>query len=712
MKQKITLALATLMTLGMSSCSQDELLDSTKSTQAITFDVPFVSKSTRALLDNSNIAQQTLKVYGQQTPMGMTDWSTVFDGTELRQVNGRWTPSEPAFWYEYQDYRFVAVCPSEAPFSYNTTNGFVALTAVPVVQEAKAGTDYLVSNQYTTTTNSQDHQAVSFTMTHMLSKLTMGIMKTSGYGVRVNSSKLWMPKETITATYQADSAGIASEDTHCWAYSTFENGGTAPSGDYKSYPCFTDNLTLSAESANGTTYLVAPHADLNLYIDLDFDVLDANGKILRNKKIEKMPIKRNDMQLKSNTSYGITINIKADTYVDAIEFNEISVLDWDETQQTNPLVSNYVRFTSAGPVNFQIDGQVYNLDENTATLSLNSTPTTFRANYVEPATNKVKGGENFQTMDLSYLNLSQTTDWANMFNGCSSLEKVQNFMKWDNGQITRLAGMFSRCDSLKSIDDMSQLKTDSVTSLAGMFYRCRSLEKIGDLSNWNTSNVTNLTSMFNNCQRLESVGDLSGWKTDNVTNMHDMFYFCSSLKSVGDLSDWNTSNVTDMGWMFGLCSSLESIGDISNWNTANVTDLNCMFYHCNSLKEVNLHGWKTSNVTDLGNMFDMRDNRDTQLYDTWSKMERIDLGGWDTRKVMKFDYMFQWCDNLKELILDGWTISEAAVNTPSDDTTPSGVTGMFDSVNPTVKIYARGCDDYTIQTLRSIIPSEATLITE
>lgn len=685
MKQKITLALATLMTLGMSSCSQDELLESTKSTQAITFDVPFVSKSTRALLDNSNIAQQTLKVYGQQTPMGTTNWTTVFDGTELRQVNGRWTPSEPAFWYEYQDYRFVAVCPSEAPFSYNTTNGFVALTAVPVVQEAKAGTDYLVSNQYTTTTNSQDRQAVSFTMTHMLSKLTMGIMKTSDYAVRVNSSKLWMPKETITATYQADSAGIASEDTHCWAYSTFENGGTAPSGDYKSYPCFTDNLTLSAESANGTTYLVALHADLNLYIDLDFDVLDANGKILRNKKIEKMPIKRNDMQLKSNTSYGITINIKADTYVDAIEFNEISVLDWDETQQTNPLVSNYVRFTSAGPVNFQIDGQVYNLDENAATLSLNSTPSTFRANYVEPATNKVKGGENFQTMDLSHLNLSQTTDWANMFNGCISLEKVRNFMKWDNGQITRLAGMFSRCDSLKSIDDMSQLKTDSVTSLAGMFYRCRSLEKVGDLSDWNIGKVTGLNSMF---------------------------AFCDHLNQTGDLNNWNTSNVTAMNNMFIYCQRLENAIDLHKWDISHVTDLTGMFNHCNGLKEVNLHGWNTSNVTDLDYMFDMRDSGDTQLYDTWSKMERIDLGGWDTRKVMKFDYMFQWCDNLKELILDGWTISEAAVNTPTDNENPSGVTGMFVSVNPTVKIYARGCDDYTIQTLRSIIPSGATLITE
>lgn len=107
----------------------------------------------------------------------------------------------------------------------------------------------------------------------------------------------------------------------------------------------------------------------------------------------------------------------------------------------------------------------------------------------------------------------------------------------------------------------------------------------------------------------------------------------------------------------------------------------------------------------------MADAGDTKLYDTWSKLTRLDCGGWDTSNVENFSFCFQDCDKLQDLFIDGWTITPWVVETPDDDGT-SRLNGMFLGVNPTVTIFARGCDDYTIEQLRKVIPAQATLITD
>lgn len=688
MKQKLLFAIAALGAVTVSSCSNEDDFENLASGNAlasreITFGDPFVSKtSTRAVIDNSNIKEQTLRVWAEMANTGTQSWINVFNGTELSNVGGVWKPATPAYWYEYKDYRFTAVHPASAPFSY--ADGKIALTDVPAVHPVATATDYMVSDQFTTTTNSQEREPINLTMTHMMSKLTFLVKRTGDYDVRVNSSKVWLPKSDITASYQAEGGDINKTDASSWTYvSTFDNTATDPSSDYSAYTCYADDILLSDDAVAGASYLVAPHASLSMFIDLDFDILDSEGKILRNKKISKMVVKRDNMQMLPNSAYGITVNIKANSYADVIEFGELSINDWDDFSNTTHVEQQRVKLSANGVVKFTVDGKIYTFDGTGEEFSVNYKPKSFMVGYYENG--QKQNDENLTTIDLQSINLSEVKDWSNMFSHCKSITSISNLTKWDNGQITRIDSLFAYSPEITKIDDLSNLDLSKVTSLNRMFYGCSKLKSIGDISNWDTSNATDLGLIFAHCYELENIGDISNWNVSKATSLLATFYKCQSLTGVWDLRNWDVSNVTDMGSMFD---------------------------HCNGIEEINLHGWNTSKVIDLAFMFDMRNSGDEQKYEAWSMMRKLDLGGWDTSNVINFDYMFDTLDSLEELILDGWKISEAAVNTPSQYDNPSGITGMFKGANPNMKIYARGCDDFTIQALRSVMPEGATLITE
>ena len=134
--------------------------------------------------------------------------------------------------------------------------------------------------------------------------------------------------------------------------------------------------------------------------------------------------------------------------------------------------------------------------------------------------------------------------------------------------------------NLQTITGMSYLNTSEVTNMAHMFNTCSSLTNI-DLSGFNTSKVTEMRVMFCNCTGLTSL-DLSSFNTSNVTNMFNMFGGCSSLTSL-DLSSFNTSMVTNTGYMFNSCSNLRTIYVGEGWSTEAVTSSSYMFHINNNL---------------------------------------------------------------------------------------------------------------------------------
>ena len=134
--------------------------------------------------------------------------------------------------------------------------------------------------------------------------------------------------------------------------------------------------------------------------------------------------------------------------------------------------------------------------------------------------------------------------------------------------------------NLLTIEGIEYLNTSEVTNMAHMFNTCSSLTSI-DLSGFNTSKVTEMRVMFCNCTGLTSL-DLSSFNTSKVTNMFNMFGGCSSLTSL-DLSSFNTSNVTNMGRMFYGCSRLTTVYVGENWSTEAVTSSSYMFHNNNNL---------------------------------------------------------------------------------------------------------------------------------
>jgi len=159
---------------------------------------------------------------------------------------------------------------------------------------------------------------------------------------------------------------------------------------------------------------------------------------------------------------------------------------------------------------------------------------------------------------------------------------------------------FYDCTGLKGIDGLYFLQTSEVTSMAHMFDRCSSLT--GSLSLWSfdTSNVTDMSYMFFGCVGLEAI-ELNSFNTEQVTDMEWMFGRCDMLREL-HLESFDTRSVISMNSMFNGCAKLAEIY-MPNFNTANVTNMGYMFNRCHSLKELDLVSFNTANVTDMDHMF-------------------------------------------------------------------------------------------------------------
>lgn len=199
---------------------------------------------------------------------------------------------------------------------------------------------------------------------------------------------------------------------------------------------------------------------------------------------------------------------------------------------------------------------------------------------------------------LEYLNTSEVTNMASMFNNCSGLKSL-NLSNFNTGKVTDFQYMFAGCSSVTSLD-VSSFNTENATNMKGMFSGCSSLTSL-DLSNFNTSNVTTMADMFMSCWELKSL-DLSKFNTSNVKEMISMFSECSALASL-DVSSFNTSNVTTMASMFSRCVALTTL-DLSSFDTEKVEKMQYMFYIGTSLTTIYAsEKFVPTNVTNSDYMF-------------------------------------------------------------------------------------------------------------
>lgn len=196
--------------------------------------------------------------------------------------------------------------------------------------------------------------------------------------------------------------------------------------------------------------------------------------------------------------------------------------------------------------------------------------------------NLFTGLSSVASMDLSDLDVSQTTDLSSLFYGCSHLTSL-DLSGWDVSNVTAMDSMFSDCWALTSLD-LSGWDVSSVTEMWGMFLNCTKLSSLS-ISGWDVSHVSDMGAMFGGCSSLASL-DFSNWDTSQAVNMEGMFAGCSSLK-VLDLRAFNTASVTRFESMFEECSSLEKL-NVSSFDTRKAETMESMFDGCDSLAFVYL----------------------------------------------------------------------------------------------------------------------------
>lgn len=194
----------------------------------------------------------------------------------------------------------------------------------------------------------------------------------------------------------------------------------------------------------------------------------------------------------------------------------------------------------------------------------------------------------FADVDKIYAN----SDARRMFLGFSYLETIDISML-DTSKTTDMSRMFSECSSLKEID-LSGFNTSNVTSMHGMFQNCQSLRSI-DVSHLNTSNVIDMNWMFGLCTSLTKL-DLSSMNTSKLEWMNSMFANCTSLVEI-DLSSFDTRKTQFMANMFARCASLKSL-NLSNFDFSSIEMVNGMFYKCESLKKLDLSSLDFSSLKD------------------------------------------------------------------------------------------------------------------
>lgn len=369
-KSNLLWATAILLLAG---CSNSDEWDGSPETSksVITFDNPFVKKSTRATgdLTTANITATTIKVWGDKYTTGTTTATDVFDATEsdvsatLTYSGTAWACSKIALWETGNSYDFTAVAPSTVSATYATGTATLddrklTVSSIPVVQtisnadgEGKNGEDILVAaaNNQTIATGS-----VQLSFKHILSRFSVYVyttVKTEVSPITITALKLYLPGDGTTATYAQNTHGAVIAGTDSWTWTGFTNVENATDAAslatvYKAYDIVTtatDALPVcstpaaAAEKTGGARLLpqeffIAPTAvkdvpttdDLQLYMDITFTY--------DNKSYSKFcPVQ----DLHSFTQgYQTNLYICVNEPKQAIFFNSMSVDGWTDDDHT------------------------------------------------------------------------------------------------------------------------------------------------------------------------------------------------------------------------------------------------------------------------------------------------------------------------------------------------------------------------------------------
>lgn len=272
--KKFYLFAATAMVLASCS-SSDDLGMSGTSRQAITFESPFVSKTSRATgdLNTDNITSTSIKVWGDQYDKSATGdnitSNNVFSNepaTLTYAADKSWKSDRLAFWESDKKYDFTAVAPAtltSVSFGQANAEGFkltdrkLTISDIPVVQvvnngEEKSGDDILVACANNQTETSK---TVQLSFKHILSRFNIYIYTsdvenpTDADNVTVTDLAIYLPKADAKAKYEQKAHGAVAPGKDTWSWDGFANvemaeTADALNGNYQKFEVITEPTRL------------------------------------------------------------------------------------------------------------------------------------------------------------------------------------------------------------------------------------------------------------------------------------------------------------------------------------------------------------------------------------------------------------------------------------------------------------------------------------
>ena len=306
---------------------------------------------------------------------------------------------------------------------------------------------------------------------------------------------------------------------------------------------------------------------------------------------------------------------------------------------------------------------------------------------------------------LQYLNTSEVTNMASMFQACTGLATL-DLGSFNTANVTDMSAMFSGCSALTTIYVGTGWSTASVTQSDGMFVGCTQLagsagtqfspdatgaeraavDGIGDATGYlsylayatithaygSDGTTYNYLSFFYDGMhaehalsepvfRLNSGTEEPAWATraaefDGVTfgssfagvRPTTAYHWFKGMTKMQSFSSrfFNTSEVTTMNGMFEGCTALETfVAD--GWDTGKVTSMSNMFKDCSSLASAELNTFNTAHVTDMSGMFQ-----------NCAALTTLNLEAFVTAGVTNMSNMFNGCSSLTSIsVADGWNTS-------------------------------------------------------
>ena len=341
--------------------------------------------------------------------------------------------------------------------------------------------------------------------------------------------------------------------------------------------------------------------------------------------------------------------------------------------------------------------------------------TSFDVSNVEDASTMFVDCSSLSSLDMSHFNISKCGQLYRMFEGCKSIKELDlrsfNNLNLEGGEYDTMDNMFDGCSSLEKVsfsenfvwiwimdsslphpnasnipgadgnwyaesDGIGYAPTAIPSKKADTYYASKDLLPkafavySADDSSLNFYKRAGMPSAGEQFEGKTATAVFTGFETkvyydskpwedycDDIETVSVIdegiapvstsfwFSFCKKL-TTADLTKLDTSNVTEMTEMFHFCTSLVNLEGASNWNTSKVTSMSQMFALC-PLASLDLSNWDTSNVEYLQAMF----NTCTSLTSVG------DISNWDTSKVINISEMFSACPKLS-IDCSRWDVSK------------------------------------------------------